>query len=60
MTKTGFCEHCKSQSDNLKLCMECGSVSCPNCRSENYCYGCIDYDFEDCDDDDWDTEDDDG
>ena len=40
MTKTGFCERCDAQSDNIEKCSSCGEVVCYECRINDLCVDC--------------------
>ena len=40
MTKTGFCDDCDAQSDELKQCKECGGWACPECYVVCRCDNC--------------------
>ena len=48
MTKTGFCERCDAQSDELKQCEDCEEWYCHECCADDLCDYC-NYDEEDDD-----------
>ena len=39
--RTGWCEHCDAQSDELRTCPDCGDRCCPECWVDGACDNCI-------------------
>ena len=49
--RTGFCEKCDAQYDELKQCIECGGWFCIECRDSDLCVVlCDDCNYEEDDD----------